>query len=77
VAFGVAGGVAVERGPDEREGLASGAERDGPLDGALDAVARLADPDLALGLLEGNLDRRPDKLTRAGARRDPCEPGWV
>jgi hypothetical protein len=27
------------------------AARDGPLDGAPDAVARLADPELALGLL--------------------------
>jgi hypothetical protein len=26
---------------------------DGPVDGALDAVARLADPELAVGLLEG------------------------
>jgi phosphoglycolate phosphatase-like HAD superfamily hydrolase len=46
-------GVAVDRVADEREGPAEEAERDGPVDGALDAVARLADPELAVGLLEG------------------------
>jgi hypothetical protein len=39
--------------------------------GALDAVARLADPESVLGLLEVDLDRPPNKLTRAGAHRDP------
>jgi hypothetical protein len=38
--------------------------------GPLDAVARLADAELAVRLLEGDLSRQRDKLTRAGARRD-------
>jgi hypothetical protein len=52
VALAGAGGVAVERVPAQREGPAEQAERDGPLAGALEALARLADPELALGLLK-------------------------
>jgi hypothetical protein len=35
-------------------------EPNGPVDGAFDAVARLADAELALGPLDGDLDRPPD-----------------
>jgi hypothetical protein len=42
------------------------AARDGPLDGAPDAVARLADPELALGLLEGDPGRPPDETGARG-----------
>jgi hypothetical protein len=48
VALGGAGGVAVRRTPDKREAIAGGAERDGPLDAAFDAVAHLADAKLRL-----------------------------
>jgi hypothetical protein len=52
----VAVGVAVELVPDDRQRLAEEAERDGALDGALDAVAGLADA-VGFALLEAGLDR--------------------
>jgi hypothetical protein len=52
------------------------AARDGPLEGAPDAVARLADAELAVGLLEGDPIGHRTKLTRAAAAAF-CGGLWV
>jgi len=46
-------GAAVERVPRDRDRLAEKAERDGPLDCFLDAVAGLADARDLLGVMRG------------------------
>jgi len=49
--------VARERVPDDRQGEAEEAERDGALDGPAGAVLGLADADELLRVAEGDLDR--------------------
>jgi hypothetical protein len=58
----VAGGVARQRVPDDRQGEAEEAERGGALDGPAGAVLGLADADELLGVAERDLDRPAQRV---------------